>query len=511
MKMALQIAPDSLTPLQREAYTLYEAKQFPSCDLVAQMLPSDPIALELRGDCALALQEHRRAISFYRKAASTSKSEASRLVYKEAHSLAQLGCILEACDLLERFSGDKHWSISLLTGHLYILSHRHQDAVRVLTKALTENPYALQAVQWLAILNAERNNVISAVQQGLRSKSSASTASAQELPVVELVTAHFLQHRHQTSLALQAFQELDQMFPSTTCLKLEIASLQVQLGQEEEAKRTFRKIRSMDETCMDKMDEYARLLQDDTSVLNELASQLLELNDSRPEPWIVLALYHASDLDKALAFCDKAISINPQHANAHRVKGTLLLNQHLPDKAAASLFHANEITHDIASYEGLVECYLARQQYKEAICMAREAISLEPRNARAVTLVGLALRQASPQQAQRAFEKALRLDPHAIRPLLALVDLHLSNSNAEECVDLLVKAKENSAGNMDLLETRLGLVYMEMQEFVKAITCFHTALSLNPENHEAQQGMERLEKIMRGEVVEEEGGMNTSY
>jgi anaphase-promoting complex subunit 7 len=508
--------PQALTPLQSECLELFNAKQYQSCEIVAQMELSRSssnnsnnttaaVPLELIGDCAQATQQHRRAISYFRRAALLVRDD-SRLRWKEAQCLSQLGSVMEGASILER-TPNRSLGMCMTLGHLYIASSRHVDACKVFLEAVRMNAYALEAVQWLAILNADRNAVMNAVEQGMMNKNHPDGSA---LPVLELVSAHFLQHRNQTPAALAAFSKLERDYPNNVYLLLQVASLQLQSSDEVAAKHTFQRVRHMDESCMEKMDEYAHLLQKAGAEdeLNRLASSLLELDDKRPEPWVVLSLYHYArqDNEKAMAFVDKAISLDQRHAFAHRVKGNVLLSDNTPEKAAASFFHANELSRDVASYEGLVECYLARGQYKEAVCMAREAIEVAPRDHRAVTLVGLALSQATGgrDRAKRAFQKALKLDPGALRPLLALVDIHMQERDFETCIDLLQKGKDGMTeaqamhSNADMLDARLGEVYTLNENYTDAMTSFHTALSLNPDNQEAQRGLDRLEKVMRG-------------
>lgn len=491
----------SLTPIQEECLALLQAKQYQSCEMVAQLELSKSsgtataIPLELMGDCAQATSQYRRAISYFRRAALVVKDE-SRLRWKEAQCLSQLGSVMEGASVLERYSVKKHFGMYMTLGHLYLACGRHNDAQRVFLEAVRLNAYALEAIQWLAILKADRNAVMNAVEQGMVQKHSDDSV----LPIMEIASAHFLQHCNQTDPALKAFTKLDKEYPNNVYLLLQIAGLQLQSSDESKAERTFARIRHLDESCMEKMDEYAQLLQKRGAVeeLNRLASTLLELDDTRPEPWVVLSLYHYArqDSDKSLAFVDKAISLDQRHAFAHRVKGSILLADSAPEKAAASYFHANELARDVASYEGLVECYLARHQYKEAVCMAREAIEIAPRDCRAVTLVGLALSHAKEgrDRAKRAFQKALKLDPQALRPLLALVDIYQQEGDYDTCVELLLKGRSNTG----MLEARLGEVHTLNENYMEAMTCFHTALSLNPDNLEAQRGMDRLEKVMRG-------------
>ena len=209
----------------------------------------------------------------------------------------------------------------------------------------------------------------------------------------------------------------------------------------------------------------------------------------------------------------------------HVIKGRISLHKGDVSGAAVCFFRANEINrYDISTYEGLVESYLASDKWKEAICMAKEAITMIPRDARAITLVGIALSRVrgdvsgGKDRAKRALRKAISMDPSSsTKPLLALVDIFIQEKEYDLCIDSLVKALDSSASlsdniqsscnvthnipisqGQDLLHAKLADVHQLNENFMESLTSYHSALSLNPENVSAQRGLERLQKVMRG-------------
>ncbi len=564
-------------------------KSFSDCKFATQNA-SLALTLEILGDCYFFTSQHRRAVNYYRQASlrrhiscSSSPIKVSRkllhvidnndptsesylgtlsvksaaeanLRLKESRSLSALGTIVEASSVIENIqlsSPYRTLAISMALGNLYVASGRYQDAIQAFLDAFSRNPFALEAVEMLAVLGAEVKDVKRSLERGLKNYEPASSSTDEEdhpteeekssqmevisneniLPIRDIVSAHFLSHRNQLSSALSQYQKLGEMFPNNIFLLLRIATIQLNSADYAGAEATFEKVRALDQCNSEAMDQYASLFaqRGDLVELNKLSNELLRLDDKRPEAWVSLALYHKAkgNKEKAITFVEKAISCDPRHAFAHKLQGFLLLADNNPKHAAVSFFRANEICRDMASYEGLVNSYISADKYKAAIGAAKEAISSSPRNSRAITLVGLALAQSPSLQkegrerAKLALKKALSLDPSSLRPVLALVDLHINEEDYDTCIKLLSNGIEHGTPSMSLqqkeeessfctsLFTRTGdhqdLLYAKLadvqtlnENYSDALTSYHTSLSINPKNVNAHRGLDRLERLMRG-------------
>ena len=222
----------SLTPLQKECFILLKAKQYGSCEILARMELAKAeqegrdarVAWVLLGDCAHLTEQYNRAISFYRRIQGLG-SYKYRL--KEAQCLQALGNVVEASSVLEVVPRDqRNLTIHMTLGHLYLASGRNSSACECFLESLIQNPLTLEAVEWLAILGTDKNQVLDAVKAGY----SQNGPSQPLIPVKDLISAHFAKHRHQTEAALRQFAGLEQQFPNNVYLLLKIATLQVRVN-----------------------------------------------------------------------------------------------------------------------------------------------------------------------------------------------------------------------------------------------------------------------------------------
>ena len=540
----------TVPPLYKECLNLYKSKQYRSAELLAMYnltsLPTNSIykahSFELIADCAFHQAQYLRASAYYKQAFehcyhdsynnngyAVSSSFQAQLKHKEANCLNLSGNVVEASNLIESYipirSQFRSYTISMDLGKMYMTTGRYNDARRCFLDVLNKNIYAIEAIEYLAKLGAEKSSVCKIVQQKMNaiqsqqqrdtqgeksgdSKENSQTGGTQArsstkkmprpyllVPINDIVNATFYSHRG-SSHALHAWNyycKLLDHHPNHTYLLLQMALLQSRfpfllrnaggintysISPDGQDSSIFAKIRNLDPNFMEGMDVYASVLakQGNKTELCRLSSSFLDIDDKRHEAWVSLALYHhtCGDVEKSLAFLEKGISCNPRSSFCHQLMGNILQAEGRLDHAIVSYFRANEISKDIRSYEGLVDAYLSCSKYKEAVCTAKEAISFAPRDPRAMTLVGLALMSApgskerGKEKAKRTLQKAYNVDPTCRKTLFALVDLHLSEEEFDVCIDLIKRCIDESDCSFTLKasadENSLDDLYSKMAE-----------------------------------------------
>lgn len=509
--------PDT-SAAETEAIQLFQLRQYKSCEILARLSLSvrqkkgdvEHLPLRLLGDCAFEQRQYVHARIFYRKLHSYDEN---LYRWKEALCLQELGSLVEASSILEGIPDNaKTLDVWMTLGTLYISTGHKDYAKRSYFAALKENPYVVEAVEQLGSLGVDSTVLL----QHLSSLPPSEETNA----IGTIAKACCASGKLFPATSLQHWSKLNDSYPNNVYFLSHIAALHVQMNDLHNAETTFRLIRQLEDTQVDLMDLYGHLLCQSQRLaeLNSLADELLTIDDRRPEAWVALATYYEARYDhqKALSFVEKAISLSPKHAPAYRLRGAIFLADKRPKHAAASFFQAKELSPDISCFEGLVDAYIQSGNFAEAILLAKEAISVAPRDARAITLVGIALvqgsyedardshRQKGLQKAKSTLRKALALDPSNLRPLFALVDIHSRDEEYDSCISLLTEGFQGSSlthadttGQAHIL-TKLGEIYGSVEKYDEALNCFHRALAIKPTFRSAEKGLRRLERMMKG-------------
>jgi anaphase-promoting complex subunit 7 len=433
---------------------------------------------------------------------------------------------------------------------LYTATSRKQLAIDSYLSALRLNPYATEAVIALASLGTDKTPITAALESSRTTTTQHKFDAQYAFLVKEIVLVLTAKYRHQTTLALQLLQKISADYPDNVFLLLIEAELAILQSNYDVAKDTFHRIRSLDPGNVSGMDQYANLLGMSRNVneLSDLTDRMLQMDEKSPVSWTCLALYHKyrhgrrnrgdnnstnnNDDDAAVAaaanalkYVEKAIALDQKHAFAHYVRGTILLEEHRPEYAAVSFFRSIEIQPTVATYEGLVDSYLAAGKDREAIAAAKTAYNLAPRDPRTQTLVGLALAQGSTVPAKRSLMKALQMSPALSRPLFCLVEILRVEKDYDQCIELLNKAFDahsvsvgynSSWASVEDILCCIGSIYTSKDCYKDAMNAYNRALVANTYCNTAIEALDRLEKLMRGldpnensdDIVEDDNNNN---
>jgi len=398
-------------------------------------------------------------------------------------------------------------SMKLWLGQLYEKNGMDRPTLNAYKEGLEDSPYCLPAISSLLHLGLSADEIMALATPKIR------PCDIQWLRTYVEAHAHFSCNQFKPALA--AFSKLSKAIPNNKHVLVNMARLQAEIMDDNASMSLFQKARAADPKSMEGMDDFAMLCRhpDDLPWLNSLARDLIEIDLNRAEPWIAEARYCElrGDIMTALNFAQKAMCLDRKCAHAHLIQGRVHVRLNCLSPGVNSFYRAYSVRRSFSAYQGLVDTYLAIPKISEALRTAKEALQLMPKDPRAVLLVGRVLSRTTgdgKKKASKAYVKALKLDPRCHDAAIALADLYLVQhksqmSDLQPAIDILSQTIQHD--EQDYLHVKLGELYTAAKDYGAAMTHFHNALSITPDLNIARIGMERLERILRGESVDEDG------
>ncbi|POM60144.1 Anaphase-promoting complex subunit 7 [Phytophthora palmivora] len=503
--------------------------------------------LRIFADLMLVKHEFKRAIRYYhhscRDMTVVTKEQELEVKLQVARCYVQLDCIHEAIEVLKSTPAEgRTLSMNLLLGKLYVNEGLQNKAEECYMAALRQNPYALEAALALTELAAAKD----ASPDAFAGSDGASKADDTVRPtgitvrkheierfytdaaaskiadeifsrvdatwMQTLVTAHMDSERGNYRMAIESFKTLDRVFPKNLHCLLRKGTLEIDQELLHQAHVTFKRARQVDDLNMSFMDYYANCLRKGGSRtnLNDLVLELFKISSSCAESWLAAAYYNdvKGDYETALQFSERAIAEQQRHAPAHLLRGEVLLRMHRPQPALKAFWTACRLNRSLEAYTGIITSYcdlfaVGVNRYSEAFATAKSVLKLFPQKAQSFVLFGsvLALSSEHREQARQALQKALSMEPRKLSTNFALADLLVEEGNLHEAIERLLALGERYP--REEVFTKLAYVYSMDKQYAEALKYFHQALRLNPGSTEALQGLDRLEKLMRGEDPDE--------
>jgi TolB-like protein/tetratricopeptide (TPR) repeat protein len=160
-----------------------------------------------------------------------------------------------------------------------------------------------------------------------------------------------------------------------------------------------------------------------------------------------------SNADKVRAAVAKALSLDPNLADAHVMDARIRLNYDWDwPGTEASLERAIELSPGLAfAYETYCWLLLAQGRRDEALAAARKAAALDPKSAYMVFTEGRVLHRVRRyKEAEAAYKRALDLDPGLPQPLTALVLLYTTERRFAEAREVLDRRDRLPSARPDL-------------------------------------------------------------
>ncbi len=193
-----------------------------------------------------------------------------------------------------------------------------------------------------------------------------------------------------------------------------------------------------------------------------------------------IALVHGEP-DKAIALLTRAISVNPNDAQAYNNLGVAYTNKRLDGRAFACFRHATAIDSEFAQAWNNVGTSLRRnKEPREAEWAFRRAIVLNRDYVEALINLGNLLRErGEKREAETLLQRAVELSRNNVAANCVLFELRGADSKDTELGRLLRLRQERLTGtNAVLLEATLGRAYEKAGEYDKAFACFRSSNEL---------------------------------
>ncbi|XP_039290705.1 anaphase-promoting complex subunit 7 isoform X4 [Nilaparvata lugens] len=462
------------------------------------------------GDSMFHLGQYRLADSVYRQAiqfrksiikskSSTKINENSRdivsdvdIKYQMHLCAVKLNQLDEAIRILQSiFAKQRTPKINMALAKRFQMLGMERPAITAYKEVLRECPMALEAAEALLALGVSAGEVESLVLD--------SSVTGMDW-MTSWIKAHAHTQNKEYNQAINTFKQMEErsQIRGNHSLLVSLGEAYYFSGDNKTALVTLKRAHSLDKNQQRGLDILAALLASEKQIseLEKLVPVSWTNEEHGPQAWIALSylLYANNNLTRAAYLAQKACYLCPRNVEALVLKGKLLFDLKQYTEAISHFREAFKMApHRFEPHKGLVDCYMATQRIREASTIASNTCKQLNNAPRALTLYASVLMKdpITICKAKLLLEKALSQDSNYLPAVYLLAEIYEELLNLEGAIKLLEKIVKSTPTSK--LHQMLGDLLAKINEEAKAFDHYYSALSLDPNNQRAVEGLNRLD------------------
>jgi anaphase-promoting complex subunit 7 len=384
---------------------------------------------------------------------------------------------------------------NLALGKLYQHAEMERPAIACFREVLKACPMSMEAAQALMQLGVKPREIIE-----LTNDSGNSMTFDWFNQWIQAFSA-FANRDYVASIAsLKQLEDTQPLLRNNLHILVTLGQAHHYSGNFPAATLTLQRVHRLDPNHLHGMDILAVLLAKERKLkeLEQLATRLMQISETVPEPWIAMGYYCYANKkgSKAMYFGQKACMLHTKSVEALLLKGNLLLDMKKLQNAMDHFREAIQIApYRYEIHKGLVDCYLAQSRHREAVSVATAACKQLNNSQRALTLFATVLSKdplhMSTAKAKALLEKALATDPHYLPAVYLLSEILEQEVDTEKAIELLRKQLNHQSTGK--LHQMLADLLAKSHDEEKAMHHYSVALNLDPKNVPAQEGLQKME------------------
>lgn len=220
---------------------------------------------------------------------------------------------------------------------------------------------------------------------------------------------------------------------------------------------------------------------DEVPSIIESSQSLLRINSNYTAHMnLGICLFYLGYVDAAEFHLTKSRTISKSFESSY-ILGLIYLNKNDLKQAQMSFQNSISEAPSVFVYIKLSEVLLRRNKHEHARKYAKQGLGQYPKNPELLSIVGMSYMSSNPVKASKYCKRAIKVDPGLFKPYVNIADIQKALEKFEEAEEMYkIAIDKGNPAQKGFAQMMLSLLYFEVGNLPKAISCCKKSIESNP-------------------------------